>query len=128
MKTQKTEQEQEQELELQEVQWKKIKKEPKRRGSISAYKPPQPEVSGKRKSKYWAHFYDINDLGFVKCKYCSNLIRASSKKGTSAFKNHLERCKKYPTNLDMRQKLIDFDTRIVVNEDGSVPIVSIPKC
>ena len=128
METQEAEREPEQEPELQELLWKKIKKEPKRRGSTSAYKPPQPEVTGKRKSKYSAQFYDINDLRFVKCKYCSKLIRASSKNGTTALKNHLERCKKYPINLDKRRNLIHFVTRIVVNEDGSVQIISIPKC
>jgi len=66
------------------------------------------------------------DEGIVKCKYCSKLIRASSKNETSALKNHLERCKKYPANLDRRQKLIDFDTRTIINEDGSVQTVSVP--
>jgi len=46
-----------------------------------------------------------------------------SKKGTSALKNHLDRCKKYPTNLNKRQNFIDVDTRTIVNEDGSVQTV-----
>jgi len=112
-----------------QVQRKKIKKEHGKRGSSRASMPPRPEVSGsRRKSKYWAHFSDTVEEGIVKCKYCSKFIRASSKNETSALKNHLERCKKYPANLDRKQKLIDFDTRTIVNEDGSVQTVSVPKC
>ncbi|KAJ8441437.1 hypothetical protein Cgig2_023623 [Carnegiea gigantea] len=48
METHEIEQEQELELELEEVLRNKIKKELKRRGSTSACKPPQPEVSGLR--------------------------------------------------------------------------------
>ena len=77
-----------------QVQRKKIKKEHGKRGGSSASKPPRPQVSStKRKSKYWGHFSDTVDEGIVKCKYCNKLIRASSKNGTSALKNHLERCK-----------------------------------
>jgi len=63
-----------------QMQCKKIKKEPRRRGSSNASKPSRQEVSDiKRKSKYRAHFVDTVDEGVVKCKYCSKLIRASSK-------------------------------------------------
>ncbi|KAJ8443400.1 hypothetical protein Cgig2_018833 [Carnegiea gigantea] len=99
--------EEEEELELdpepeeQEVLRKKIKTEHKKQRSTSAAKPPQPSVSGtRRKSKYWSHFHRTTDPGAVKCKYCGKLIRASSRNGTSALKNHLDRCKKYPANLD----------------------------
>ena len=113
------------EPEQQEVVRKKIKKQ----GTVRAAEPPQPSVSSsRRKSKYWSHFHCTTDPGAVKCKYYSKLIRASSRNGTSALKNHLDRCKKYPANLDKMQKLIDFDTKTIVNEDGSIKIVSVPKC
>ena len=117
------------ESEQQEVLRKKIKKEHRKQRTTTSCKPPRPDVSGtKRKSEYWAHFHDTTNARVVKCKYCGKLIRASSKNETSALKNHLERCKKYPANLDKRQKFIDFDTKTIVNEDGSVQTVSVPKC
>ena len=119
------------EPEQQEVLRKKIKTEHTKLRSTKTIRPPQPSVSGsrtRRTSKYWSHFHRTTDPGVVKCKYCGKLIRASSRNGTSALKNHLDRCKKYPANLDKMQKLIDFDTKTIVNEDGSVQTVSIPKC
>jgi len=72
------------EPEQQEVLRKKIKTEHKKQRSTSVAKSPQPSVSGtRRKSKYWSHFLRTTDLGAVKCKYCSKLIRASSRNGTS---------------------------------------------
>jgi len=43
------------------------------------------------------------------------------------LKNHLDGCKKYTANLDKGQKLIDFDTKTIVNEHGSVQTISVPK-
>ena len=78
------------EPEQQEVLQKKIKKEHRKQGTTTAGKPPRLGVSDtERKSKYWAHFHDTTNVGVIKCKYCSKLIRASSRNGTSVFKNHL---------------------------------------
>ena len=55
------------EPEQQEVLWKQIIKEHKKRGSAGACKPPWPDVSGtKRKPKHWAHFHDTTDPGVIK--------------------------------------------------------------
>ncbi|KAL8140484.1 hypothetical protein V2J09_006505 [Rumex salicifolius] len=73
--------------------------------------PPQPvnalvcvetPNTGKRKrSPYWAHFDKILKDGLQKavCKYCSRHIGCDPKSGTSALKNHIERCKEYPTKM-----------------------------
>ncbi|KAJ8451659.1 hypothetical protein Cgig2_018293 [Carnegiea gigantea] len=101
------------EPEEQEVLRKKIKTEHKKQRSTSAAKPPQPSVSGtRRKSKYWSHFHRTTDPGAVKCKYCGKLIRASSRNGTSALKNHLDRCKKsmfdfYASSLPQPKRKIE---------------------
>ncbi|KAE8690247.1 hypothetical protein F3Y22_tig00110904pilonHSYRG00114 [Hibiscus syriacus] len=83
----------------------------------------------KRKSKWWSHFsVDEEDPTFASCKYCQKLIGCKTKNGTTPLANHISRCKKYPPNLDKKQKLIDFESETLVNEDGSTEIVSVPKC
>ena len=44
------------------------------------------------------------------------------------MKNHLQRCKKYPANVDQKQKLLSFQTKRVVKEDGSIEHVYVPSC
>ncbi|KAK9000424.1 hypothetical protein V6N11_080924 [Hibiscus sabdariffa] len=80
---------------------------------------------GKRKktSKWWAHFsIDEEDTDYASCKYCQHRIGCSTKNGTTPLANHINRCKKYPPNLDKKQKLIDFETKTLVNEDGTTEI------
>lgn len=63
----------------------------------------------------------------AKCIYCSALIGCASKQGTTPLKNHVERCKSYPPNIDRKQKMIDFESKTIVKEDGSTEIVNAPK-
>ncbi|KAL4284773.1 hypothetical protein GQ457_16G007020 [Hibiscus cannabinus] len=81
----------------------------------------------KRKSKWWAHFSDTEDSAFASCKYCKKLIGCETKNGTTPLANHIKRCKKYPPNLDTKQKLIDFKGETLVSEDGTVETVCVPK-
>ncbi|KAL2902339.1 Zinc finger BED domain-containing protein RICESLEEPER 3 [Bienertia sinuspersici] len=97
-------------------------------------KPPlPPKVSAPRqrqkKSIYWNHYYvDEDTPNVAKCKYCGAVIGCESKKGTSPLKNHIERCKKYQPNLDKKQKLIEFEPKIIKKEDGTTECVNVPMC
>lgn len=44
------------------------------------------------------------------------------------MKNHLQICKKYAANVDQKQKLLSFQTKRVVKEDGSIEHVNVPSC
>ncbi|KAL4291714.1 hypothetical protein GQ457_14G013270 [Hibiscus cannabinus] len=82
----------------------------------------------KRKSKWWTHFsVDEEDHTFASCKYCQKLIGCKTKNGTTPLANHISRCKKYPPNLDKKQKMIDFESETLVKEDGIVETISVPK-
>ncbi|KAK8686301.1 hypothetical protein V6N13_125328 [Hibiscus sabdariffa] len=82
----------------------------------------------KRKSKWWEHFsIDEENPAFASCKYCQQLIGCKTKNDTTPLANHINRCKKYPPNLDKKQKMIDFESQTLVNEDGTTQIVSVPK-
>ncbi|KAK8708919.1 hypothetical protein V6N13_059954 [Hibiscus sabdariffa] len=81
----------------------------------------------KKKSK-WTHFsVDEKDPAFASCNYCQTLIGCKTKIGTTPLANHNSRCKKYPPNLDKKQKRIDFESEMLVNEDGIVETISVPK-
>ncbi|GMI66222.1 hypothetical protein HRI_000291500 [Hibiscus trionum] len=81
----------------------------------------------KKKSKWWTHYSDTGDSTFASYKYCKTLIGCETKNSTTPLANHIKRCKKYPPNLDKRQKLIDFKIETLVNEDGIVETVNAPK-
>ncbi|KAK8675948.1 hypothetical protein V6N13_034006 [Hibiscus sabdariffa] len=103
---------------------------PKRRKTRKKGPTTSDNTLGKRKktSKWWAHFsVDEEDTGYASCKYCQHRIGCSTKNGTTPLANHINRCKKYPPNLDKKKKLIDFETKTLVNEDGTTEIVSVPK-
>ena len=76
------------------------------RGKAST--PPIPNVSTssasgkKRRSIYWKHYDETNVEREIKCKYCKQLLHVCSKNGTSVMKNHLQRRKKYPANVDQK--------------------------
>ncbi|KAK8611917.1 hypothetical protein V6N13_131955 [Hibiscus sabdariffa] len=82
----------------------------------------------KRRSKWWTHFsVDEDDPTFASCKYCQKVIGCKTKNGTTPLANHISSCKKYPPNLDKKQKMIDFESEALVKEDGIVETVSVPK-
>ncbi|KAL8137592.1 hypothetical protein V2J09_003593 [Rumex salicifolius] len=56
---------------------------------------------------------------FAKCNYCDALIGCASGNRTTPLKNHTKRCKRLPSNLDKKQKMLDVETRTVVGaNDG----------
>ena len=119
---------------VEEVAPAKMKKGSSKEANSSgskATKPPRPNICStstlgkKRKSIYWDHYDEINVEREVECKYCEKLLHVCAKNGTSVMKNHLQRCKKYPANLDQKQKLISFQTKRVVKEDGSIEHVNV---
>ena len=114
---------------VKEVEKESFPKSKKRKGSPSSLpnkeKPPlPPNVStsreGKKTSPYWAH-YDVDAVNpnVARCKYCNASIGCESRKGTTPLKNHVERCKKIPPNMDRKQKLIQFESKIIKKEDGT---------
>lgn len=59
----------------------------------------------------------------AKCNYCKNdVVCGDSKSGTSVMKNHIERCKEYPPNIDKTQRLLSLYSEQTeqVKGDGSV--------
>ncbi|KAL8161515.1 LOW QUALITY PROTEIN: hypothetical protein V2J09_013004 [Rumex salicifolius] len=53
----------------------------------------------------------------AKCKYCSTLIGCLPKNGTTCLKNHVQRCKKFPANLDRTQKMIELDAEAIEGDN-----------
>ncbi|KAL2893815.1 putative AC9 transposase, partial [Bienertia sinuspersici] len=51
-----------------------------------------------------------------------------SKKGTSPLKNQIEWCKNFQPNLDKEQKLIEFELKIINEEDATTECVNVPMC
>ncbi|KAK9013551.1 hypothetical protein V6N11_041555 [Hibiscus sabdariffa] len=99
---------------------KEKRHDPKKRKKEKKVRVATTDEKKKRRSKWWAHFTDNEeDPTFASCKYCQQLIGCSTKNGTTPLANHISRCKKYPPNLDKKQKLIDFESRTLINEDGT---------
>ncbi|KAK8513214.1 hypothetical protein V6N12_037705 [Hibiscus sabdariffa] len=99
---------------------KEKRHDPKKRKKEKKVRVATTDEKKKKRSKWWAHFTDNEeDPTFASCKYCQQLIGCSTKNGTTPLANHISRCKKYPPNLDKKQKLIDFESRILINEDGT---------
>ncbi|GAB2281864.1 hypothetical protein Dimus_016426 [Dionaea muscipula] len=66
-------------------------------------------LGGKYGSEFWNHFMQtkLNEVVMkAKCKYCSKVIKAESKNGTTALKDHYKYCKKKPQAPRMRQKIL----------------------
>ncbi|GAB2282791.1 hypothetical protein Dimus_017326 [Dionaea muscipula] len=66
-------------------------------------------IGGKYRSEFWNYFLQIKLNGVVvkaKCKYCSKVLKAESKNGTTALKDHYKHCKKKPQAPGMRQKIL----------------------
>ncbi|KAK4349183.1 hypothetical protein RND71_031938 [Anisodus tanguticus] len=113
------------------------KKDAPSSSSSKQKKPPlHPTVSGssshsqrvrKKKSKWWVHYEDTSDPDVARCSHCDVLIGFKGTNGTTPLRNHAQRCKKCPANLDLKQKLIDFELKTITKEDGSTEIVNVPK-
>ncbi|KAI3409477.1 uncharacterized protein J3R85_019306 [Psidium guajava] len=92
-----------------------------------------PTATGKRKgSTAWFHFRkgnkDKNGKTEVFCKYCGATYKYCVDNGTSAMLKHLNRCNKYPRNIDKKQKLfIPLRTQKLSKENtdtGSANVLS----
>ncbi|WOK97888.1 hypothetical protein Cni_G06596 [Canna indica] len=70
------------------------------------------KVRGKRKSWVWDHFDKIeckdNSDQRATCKYCEKSLACPTSSGTSCLSDHLNRCKKYPTNVEKSQRTLTF--------------------
>ncbi|KAL2897075.1 Zinc finger BED domain-containing protein DAYSLEEPER, partial [Bienertia sinuspersici] len=80
----------------------------------------------KNRSKWWDHFKRISET-IAACKYYKTKIGCDTKNGTSPLSNKIKRCKKFSPNLDMKQKLIDLETKTLVNADGTTQTYMVPK-
>lgn len=47
--------------------------------------------------------------------------------GTTPLENHVQRCRKFPANLDRKHRLIEFESQKITKEDGSTEIVNVPR-
>ena len=93
--------------------------------------PPHPTDSDdlqpakrKRRSGIWDHYDATSDPATAKCKYCNKYITCATKIGTSAMLNHTRRCKKYPGNMDIKQKLLDIQSKSSTTKYGSTETLS----
>ncbi|GAB4844255.1 hypothetical protein Ancab_037619 [Ancistrocladus abbreviatus] len=82
---------------------------------------PSARPSKKIRSKVWDHLIKIRAENLkdqkAQCKYCNAILGADPAKGTSCLKNHIDRCKKYPANIELAQRKLAFQARFSV--DGS---------
>ena len=103
-------------------------KPPRHPTSSSSADPLSSSTSGKRKkySPNWDHFDEIPGTDFAKCKYCDARFGCATANGTTPLKNHTLRCKKYPANIDKKQKLMDIERKTVIGPNRVVEFVSVP--
>ncbi|GAB4839791.1 hypothetical protein Ancab_020501 [Ancistrocladus abbreviatus] len=77
--------------------------------------------SKKIRSKVWDHLIKIRAENLkdqkAQYKYYNAILGADLAKGTSCLKNHIDRCKKYPVNLELAQRKLALQARFSV--DGS---------
>ncbi|GAB4846293.1 hypothetical protein Ancab_025294 [Ancistrocladus abbreviatus] len=82
---------------------------------------PSARPSKKIRSKVWDHLIKIRAENLkdqkAQCKYCNDILSADPAKGTSCLKNHIDRCKKYPANIELAQRKLALQARFSV--DGS---------
>ncbi|KAK8520768.1 hypothetical protein V6N12_004696 [Hibiscus sabdariffa] len=79
----------------------------------------------KKTSYVWDHFKEISDSNneaksekdVVECNYCGKCIAYKPSYGTSGMKNHIARCKRFPANLNRKQKLVDFESKTITSPD-----------
>ncbi|GAB4833722.1 hypothetical protein Ancab_031970 [Ancistrocladus abbreviatus] len=81
---------------------------------------PSARPSKKIKSKVWDHLIKIRAENLkdqkAQCKYCNAILGADLAKGTSCLKNHIDRCKKYPANIELAQRKLALQARFSVDE------------
>ncbi|KAK8701308.1 hypothetical protein V6N13_019698 [Hibiscus sabdariffa] len=95
-------------------------------------------VKGERKKMpyVWDHFKEFSDSNneaksekdVVECNYCGKCIAYKPSYGTSGMKNHIARCKRFPANLNRKQKLVDFESKTITSPGGTSKIVQVPTC
>ncbi|KAK8562275.1 hypothetical protein V6N12_010359 [Hibiscus sabdariffa] len=93
-------------------------------------------VKGERKKMpyVWDHFKEFSDSNneaksekdVVECNYCGKCIAYKPSYGTSGMKNHIARCKRFPANLNRKQKLVDFESKTITSPGGTSKIVQGP--
>ncbi|KAK8480159.1 hypothetical protein V6N11_034930 [Hibiscus sabdariffa] len=86
------------------------------------------KAKGERKKMpyVWDHFKEISDSNneaksekdVVECNYCGKCIAYKPSYGTSGMKNHIARCKRFPANLNRKQKLVDFESKTITSLGG----------
>ncbi|KAK8626297.1 hypothetical protein V6N13_133948 [Hibiscus sabdariffa] len=89
----------------------------KRKSSTSSISNAKGER--KKMSYVWDHFKEFNDSNneaksekdVVVCNYCGKCIAYKPSNGTSSMKNHIARCKRFPANLNRKQRLVDFESK-----------------
>ncbi|KAK8716299.1 hypothetical protein V6N13_043614 [Hibiscus sabdariffa] len=90
----------------------------------------------KKTSYVWDHFKEISDSSneaksekdVVECNYCGKCIAYKPSYGTSGMKNHIARCKRFPANLNRKQKLVNFESKTITSPGGTSKIVQVPTC
>ncbi|GAB4855000.1 hypothetical protein Ancab_023587 [Ancistrocladus abbreviatus] len=74
--------------------------------------------SKKARSKVWDHLIKIWAKNLknqkAKYKYCGAILGANPAKGTTCLKNHIDRCKKYPANIDKAQRKLTLQAKFSV--------------
>ena len=68
------------------------------------------------------------NLATAKCEYYKKSITCATKNGTSAMLNHTRRCKKYSVHMDIKQNLLDIQSKTSSTEDGTTENVSELSC
>ncbi|KAL4279280.1 hypothetical protein GQ457_03G012660 [Hibiscus cannabinus] len=90
----------------------------------------------KKMSYVWDNFKEISysnneaksEKDVVECNYCGKCIAYKPSYGTSGMKNHIARCKRFPANLNRKQKLVDFESKTITSPGGTSKIVQVPTC
>ncbi|KAL4339869.1 hypothetical protein GQ457_08G027390 [Hibiscus cannabinus] len=90
----------------------------------------------KKMSYVWDHFKEISDSNneaksekdVLECNYCGKCIAYKPSYRTSGMKNHIARCKRFPANLNRKQKLVDFESKTITSPGGTSKIVQVPTC
>lgn len=89
------------------------------KGNVEQNTQDKRKDNKKEKSAVWDHFTrDPSDHMFASCDYCTQKLKCPSKNGTTSLRNHLARCKKYPYNVDKKQKLLIFQSQSSVQDTG----------
>ncbi|KAL4367977.1 hypothetical protein GQ457_05G008170 [Hibiscus cannabinus] len=60
------------------------------------------------------------------CNYCGKCIAYKPSYGTSGMKNHIARCKRFPANLNRKQKLFNFKSKTITSPGDTSKIVQVP--